>query len=250
MTGSGTDVDPFIADGMSIVIEPGAAIGDRFRIEPTSIAVSGLRSLISNPADIAAASPIVAAVGANNAGNATISLGNVIDGSDPNLTDNVVITFTSATEYTIGNDPTVHTLGADGVIEENGWRVKISGTPAAGDTFTVGSNAGGTGDNRNALMLADVLSQPILNGGTTSLSAAVGQFVGDIGVKTNQVQVSRDAQKLVYEESVGALESVAGVNLDEEAANLVRYQQAYMAAAQMIRVADTIFQSILDATRG
>jgi flagellar hook-associated protein 1 FlgK len=55
---------------------------------------------------------------------------------------------------------------------------------------------------------------------------------------------------VVYDESVDSLQSVAGVNLDEEAANLVRYQQAYMAAAQMIRVADTIFQSVLEATRG
>ncbi len=78
----------------------------------------------------------------------------------------------------------------------------------------------------------------------------MGQFVGDIGVKTNQAQVSSAAQKVVYEENVDALQSVSGVNLDEEAANLVRYQQAYMAIAQMIRVADTLFQSVLDATRG
>ena len=71
--------------------------------------------------------------------------------------------------------------------------------------------------------------------------------MGDIGVKTNQAQVSAAAQKVVYDESVDSLQSVAGVNLDEEAANLVRYQQAYMAAAQMIRVADTIFQSVLQA---
>ena len=105
----------------------------------------------------------------------------------------------------------------------------------------------GTGDNRNALKLADILDSPVLDKGTSSLSAAVGQFVGDIGVKTNQAQVSSAAQKVVFDESVDSLQSVSGVNLDEEAANLVRYQQAYMAAAQMIRVADTIFQSVLAA---
>ena len=94
------------------------------------------------------------------------------------------------------------------------------------------------------------MTQPVLNNGSASLNASAGQFVGDIGVKTNQAQVTRDATKVVADEASAALQSVSGVNLDEEAANLVRYQQAYMAIAQMIRVADTIFQSVLDATRG
>jgi flagellar hook-associated protein 1 FlgK len=89
-----------------------------------------------------------------------------------------------------------------------------------------------------------------LNNGTTSMSSAIGQFVGDIGVKTSQAQVTRDAQKVIADEASGALQSVAGVNLDEEAANLLRYQQAYMAISQMIRVADTMFQSVLAAVRG
>jgi flagellar hook-associated protein 1 FlgK len=94
------------------------------------------------------------------------------------------------------------------------------------------------------------MTQPVMNGGTTSLNAGAGQFVGEVGVKTNQAQVTRDAQKVVADEAASALQSVSGVNLDEEAANLIRYQQAYMAIAQMIRVADTVFQSVLDATRG
>ena len=94
------------------------------------------------------------------------------------------------------------------------------------------------------------MTQPVLNNGTASLNASAGQFVGDIGVKTNQAQVTRDASKIVSDEASQALQSVSGVNLDEEAANLVRYQQAYMAIAQMIRVADTIFQSVIEATRG
>ena len=76
----------------------------------------------------------------------------------------------------------------------------------------------------------------------------LGQFVGEIGVKTNQAQVTAEAQKVVADEAAASLQSVSGVNLDEEAANLIRYQQAYMAIAQMIRVADTIFQSVLQAT--
>ena len=189
----------------------------------------------------------MASAGAGNTGSATISLGEVTDASNAQLRSPVDITFVSPTQYTISGDPTVYTYTAGDDIEVNGWRVQIDGTPAAGDTFAVRDNIAGVGDNRNALRLASILNEPVLNNGTASLSAAVGEFVGDIGVKTNQAQVSAAAQKVVYDESVDSLQSVAGVNLDEEAANLVRYQQAYMAAAQMIRVADTIFQSVLQA---
>jgi len=250
MTGTGTAADPFIADGMEIVVNAGAAVGDRFMIKPTADAVSGMELLISNPAEIAAAAPITTGKGAGNIGTGTITAGEVLDATNPNLRSPVTITFTSPTQYTVSGDPTVYTYTPGANIDVNGWRVQINGTPAAGDTFSVRDNVGGTGDNRNALKLAAVLNQPVLDGGTSSLSAAVGQFVADIGVKTNQAQVSSAAQKVVYDESVDSLQSMSGVNLDEEAANLVRYQQAYMAAAQMIRVADTVFQSVLQAVSG
>ncbi|HEY6642621.1 flagellar hook-associated protein FlgK [Povalibacter sp.] len=250
MTGTGVAGDPFIAEGIAIEVAPGAAVGDRFMIKPTAEAVSGMQVLITDPSRIAAAAPIRSGVGTGNTGTATISAGEVIDAGNAQLRSPVDITFTSATQYTISGDPTVYTYTPGSNIDVNGWRMQINGTPAAGDTFTMRDNVGGTGDNRNALKLASIMNEPVLNNGTASLSAAVGQFVGDIGVKTNQAQVSSAAQKVVFDESVDSLQSVSGVNLDEEAANLVRYQQAYMAAAQMIRVADTIFQSVLEATRG
>jgi flagellar hook-associated protein 1 FlgK len=247
MTGTGTAGDPFVADGISIVVTAGAAVGDRFMIKPTADAISGMKLLIEDPAEVAAAAPITSSASANNTGNATISAGEVRDATNPQLRNTVTISFQSATQYTVSGDPTVYTYTPGSNIDVNGWRVQISGTPAAGDTFSVKDNVAGTGDNRNALKLADILNAPVLDNGTASLSAAVGQFVGDIGVKTNQAQVSSAAQKVVFDESVDSAQSVSGVNLDEEAANLVRYQQAYMAAAQMIRVADTIFQSVLQA---
>jgi flagellar hook-associated protein 1 FlgK len=250
MTGNGTVAQPFVADGMSIVVPAASVSGDRFLIKPTSEAVAGMELLISDPAEVAAAAPIKTAATAGNLGNASISAGEVIDASDTQLRDTVSITFVSATEYTVSGDPTPRTYVPGDDIDVNGWRVQISGTPAAGDSFTVSDNVGGVGDNRNALKLADVLNKPVLNKGTATLNAAVGQFIGDIGVKTRQAQVSSAAQKVVYDEAVNSLQSVAGVNLDEEAANMVRFQQAYMAAAQMIRVADTIFQSVLEAVRG
>lgn len=250
MTGTGTALDPFVADGLSIVVSGTPNTGDQLLIKPTSDAVSGMKLLITDPNEIAAASPIVSAATSGNSGNGVISAGEVLDATNAQLRSTVTIQFTSATQYTISGDPTVHTYAAGSNIDVNGWRVQISGSPAAGDSFKVSDNVTGSGDNRNALKLADVMRAPVLNGGKTSVNAGVGQFISDIGVKTNQARVTSEAQKVVADEATSALQSVAGVNLDEEAANLVRYQQAYMAISQMIRVADTIFQSVLDATRG
>lgn len=250
MTGTGTAGDPFVADGLSIVVSGTAGVGDSLKIMPTTGAVSGMRVLITDPNEIAAAAPIVAQATAGNQGNATISAGEVLNPTNPNLRTATTITFTSATTYQVSGDPTVYTYTPGADIDANGWRVEINGTPAAGDSFTVRDNSNGTGDNRNMLLLAGLMNEPVMNNGQTSLSQGVGQFIGDIGVKTNQAQVTAAAQKVVSEEAQDAMQSVSGVNLDEEAANLLRYQQAYMAISQMIRVADTCFQSVLQATGG
>jgi flagellar hook-associated protein 1 FlgK len=95
--------------------------------------------------------------------------------------------------------------------------------------------------------LSDALSSRSLNGGTESLADLFGRLVSDVGVQTRQAQVSRDALALVQGDARAAIDSVSGVNLDEEAANLVRLQQAYQAAAQVVRVADSLFDSLLGA---
>jgi flagellar hook-associated protein 1 FlgK len=247
MTGTGTAADPFVAEGIEIEVGGTASTGDTFLIRPTRGAIVDMDVLISDPSRIAAAAPIRTAADTGNSGSGTISAGEVLDSTNAQLRAPVTIEFLSANTYSInGAGSFTYTAGSD--IDVNGWRVNISGAPAVGDSFTVSDNTSGTGDNRNALLLADALAAPVLNGGTTSLSSAVGEFVGGIGVATRQAQVNRDAQNVVYEESLAAKEAVSGVNLDEEAANLLKYQQAYQAAAQLIRVADTMFQTLLAAT--
>lgn len=247
MTGTGTPADPFVVDGLEIEVGGTADTGDSFLIRPTSGAIADMNVLISDPSKIAAAAPIRSAADTGNSGSGAISAGEVLDSANAQLRSPVTIEFTSATTYSINGAGSFTYTDGDN-IDVNGWRVQITGNPAAGDTFTVTDNTSGTGDNRNALLLADALKSPVLNNGTTSLGSAVGEFVGGIGVATRQAQVNRDAQNVVYEESLAAKEAVSGVNLDEEAANLLKYQQAYQAAAQLIRVADTMFQTLLAAT--
>jgi flagellar hook-associated protein 1 FlgK len=130
----------------------------------------------------------------------------------------------------------------------SGAQVTISGAPKAGDTFTLKDNTGGTGDNRNMLALADSLAKPVMDNGTTSINSSTSRLVGQIGSATRQVTASRDAQEVVQQEATDARDAVSGVNLDEEAANLIKYQQAYQAAAQMIRIASQLFDTLLAAT--
>lgn len=245
MTGTGTASDPFKADGLEIVVNAGAAVGDRFEIRPTRDAPTGLGVAITDPGKIAAAAPVRTSAAATNTGTGTLSLSAVVDPTNADLRTTSTIEFTSATTYTIdGAGSYTYTPGEP--IPINGAEFTISGAPAAGDTFTISDNTGGTGDNRNMLAMADSLSKPVIDG-TASLNSATSSLVGQIGSQTRQVQSSRDAQQIVQQEASDARDSVSGVNLDEEAANLIKYQQAYQAAAQMIQVANSLFDSILAA---
>ncbi|MGH8259945.1 MAG: flagellar basal body rod C-terminal domain-containing protein, partial [Steroidobacteraceae bacterium] len=129
-----------------------------------------------------------------------------------------------------------------------GWSVTVSGAPATGDTFTVSSNVGGTGDNRNALATIDALtSTSSLDGGTSSLIGAANDLVSATGVITQQAQSNASAQQTVNQDAVTARNNVSGVNLDEEAANMVRYQQMYSAMAQMIQASNQMFSTLITA---
>jgi flagellar hook-associated protein 1 FlgK len=248
LSGTGTLADPFTADGLSIVVGGTAQTNDSFLIRPTRAAVAGLGVLVTDPARVAAAAPIRTSVGTANTGSGTISAGSVVDATNASLRSTVTIQFTGANTYSVnGAGSFTYTSGAP--ITVNGWQVQISGAPAVGDQFVVSDNSGGTGDNRNAQALVDSLSNKVLDNGTASLTDATNRLVGSVGVATRQAQSSRDAQEVVKQEAVDARDSLSGVNLDEEAANLLRYQQAYQAAAQLIAVAGSLFDTLLAAAR-
>jgi flagellar hook-associated protein 1 FlgK len=118
--------------------------------------------------------------------------------------------------------------------------------PATGDSFHVDSNTGGTGDNRNALLLAGLQAQKLMVGGTATLQDAYSQLVGVIGSLAQGAQAGSDAQNALLSQAQQRQQSVSGVNLDEEAANQQRYQQAYQASGKVIATAATLFDTILD----
>jgi len=244
---------PATIDGVTVTLAAGAPnAGDQFLLRPTAGGASGISVAITDPTKVAAAAPIRTSQGAANTGSATISAGAVNTPPPPNvnLTQTVTITFNNPpTTFKVvgvgtGNPPAV-AYASGGNVSFNGWTAQIAGAPAAGDTFTVSANGGGISDNRNALLLAALQSQNTIGGGTATYQSAYGQLVSQVGSDTQQAQTRADAQKTFLDQAKGARESLSGVNLDEEAANLIRYQQAYQASARAIQIGSKLFDDLL-----
>lgn len=244
---------PQTVDGVQFSLASGApAAGDRFLIQPTIAGARDIGLLITDTSRIAAAAPMRAAAALANTSSATVTPGSVNPPPPPNanLTQPVTITFTGPGTFNVVGTGTGNPVGvaytSGGNISYNGWTIQISGTPAAGDVFTIGPNTSGTGDNRNALALAGIQTSAILAGGTANIQDAYAQLVSEIGNKTRELQVNAAAQDAVIQQTESTEQSLAGVNLDEEAANLIRYQQAYQAAGKVLQIAASLFDSILE----
>jgi flagellar hook-associated protein 1 len=246
--GAGTVASPYTSAGISIVLSGTPAAGDQFLVQPTATAASSLKVVLSNPSQIAAAGAVKTTAAGSNTGAATISSGTVLNAANPNLLSPVTIAFTSPTTYTInGGAPNAYTSGSN--IDVNGWEVQISGAPAAGDSFTVASNAGGTGDNRNALIAANSQNVGVLQNGTTSITGGVSALITGLGSQAQQINTAQAAQSAVNAQALTNVQSISGVNLDEEAASLLQWQQAYQAAAQALSIGNSLFASLIDAVR-
>lgn len=227
--------------------------GDSFVIQPVRNAVSSLGVAIADPTRIAAASPVSSAASLANIGSASISPANVTS----NLAfsgDTFAVRFTgTGTTYDLVNTTTNTTISAGNAytsgasISHGGWSVSISGSARAGDEFTVGPNTTGVGDNRNARALAAINTKAVLGGGT--LGDAYGQMVGQVGLAGQDANLRVKSQTVALTNAEEAQSSVSGVNLDEEAANLIKYQQAYQASAKFIQIASQLFEELLSSTR-
>lgn len=264
----GATVTP-ASEGLSISLA-GATIGDSFLIKPT---VNGARDIsvkLTDTSEIAAAAPIKTSSLFTNTGTGAISAGSVDANYLPPTAHTFPVTLTyNGTSFSgfpvlspvtvtpsDGSPAIIYPAGtpvtyADGAtITFDGISLVVSGSPIAGDKFTVDSNAGGVADNRNALLLAglqtqNTLAKNTLGSGTASYQSAYSQLVSLVGNKTREVEVTAKAQAGLVLQTQQAQQSLSGVNLDEEAANLLRYQQAYQAAGKMIQIATTLFATLL-----
>ncbi len=223
--------------------------GDSFLIRPTASGASGISLAITDTRKIAAAAPILASATVTNTGTGKITSG-VAESLDSNLLESVSIMFTSATTFDVtgtgaGLPATNLSYTAGENISYNGWTVQISGSPVDGDIFTVSPNISGVGDNRNMLLLGELQTSNLVAGNSATYQGAYSQLVNMIGNKTNEMKVTSAAANTLYTQAHNAQQAESGVNLDEEAANLLRYQQAYQAAAKVMKVAGDLFDTLL-----
>ena len=250
MTGSGTAADPFKVAGVSLVVGGTPAVGDRYSLRPTADAAGSLRVALTDPALIAAASPLQARTDTGNLGDARAGSTQVTDAAAFASFAGATVEFIDDGQYTInGAGPYPYAAGSPIADAGAGWSMALTGTPVAGDRFTLARTPPRSGDNGNALVLGGFDQHGILDGGTQSLTAGLSQLTARAGTDARHASLGLEAQTAIHGQISAERESVSGVNLDEEAADMMRFQQAYQAAAQVISTADTMFQTLLSAVR-
>ena len=249
-------------EGLTVVINgtSAPAAGDRFTIKPTFDGARTLSVLIDDSNQIAAAAPIRTSTSLNNLGDAQISAGVVTDATNVNLLNTVTFTFntpattfTSTADVVVGGVPFV--AGAaipftqNMQVDANGWQVNLDGNPQAGDIMTIESNNGGLGDNRNMLLLANLQTVKNFGNGSSNYQEIYAVLVGEVGSFTHSAEIEKDAQQALLTQAEDRRNQKSGVNLDEEAADLIKYQQAYEAAARVITTVQTLFDSLINSLR-
>jgi flagellar hook-associated protein 1 FlgK len=180
----------------------------------------------------------------------------VLDNAVP---PNVIATVTGASDLNnlLQQAKDSGTWPADfaGLEDYPGYDFSLQGLPKAGDSFDIGFNTDGFADNRNAVSLAglqqaDTVRQSVgSNGNKATFNEAYANIVGSIGAKTANGQIELEAAKVLQTQSSDWFESTSGVSLDEEAANLIQFQQSYAAAARILSTAQDLFDTILAAAR-
>lgn len=239
-------------DGFTVTPSGTAAAGDRFLIRPAAGAASNIQLDIQNINQIAAASAIQTSVPTTNIGDANIQLNTITDTTQPGFANQYSLVFSDASTYDVideTNSTTVstgNTYTSGATIALPGYSVQLTGNPVAGDRFQAQFNNEGIADNRNSLALGELQVTGFVDG-VASYGESYGNLVSRVGTQTRQAEINRTAQTRLVAEVTERRESLSGVNLDEEAVNLARFQQAYEASAQVIAVADRLFDTILSA---
>jgi flagellar hook-associated protein 1 FlgK len=259
--------DGSVVDGFRVnIASPVPAASDTFLLQPVGSAAMNLQQVMSDPRGIAAATPVVAVAGTSNTGTATVAS---IQATSTSLNRNLTttISFTgSAGQYnwtSIDSTGAVPPASGTGVwatgqpIALNSWSLQLNGVPASGDTLTVSPTLYPARNNGNAnafAALTDVLvvgqsmqSNGAVSGGL-SVSDAYANLLANMGVRVQSAKVSTDLSSSLADQAKAAQTGDSGVNLDEEAAKLIQFQQSYQAAAKMLQVAQTIFDQLLQTT--
>jgi flagellar hook-associated protein 1 len=256
---NGTLVDGFRVD----VTTPAPVAGDSFLLQPVASAARNLQTVLADPKGIAAASPVNATVAVTNQGTATVaSLRAASTALNPNLAATISFSNSSgAYSYTLvdttGVLPTTSGTGtwtAGAPIALNGFELQLNGVPRSGDSLTVQKTAFSAADNGNANALlalrdAAIVGQRTLTNGTvvpgSTVTDAYADVLANVGIRVQGAKLSADQSSALAADAKAQQDAKSGVNLDEEAARLIQFQQSYQAAAKMLQVAQQIFDTLL-----
>lgn len=275
-------------DLFGLKIQIGAAVtGDQFILKPLSSAGRDMQMASTRAEDVALASPVRGEFSVSNLGNGRIDGLNVFS-TDPTrsafnasslVNGPYTVTYlgvdsassehrfaiTDATNTVLGearfagnNFNMILDNATPNLKEQLGFDFNLTGVPKVGDTFSIGFNSNGYNDNRNGLAMSALQDTSLVRRSAQPFGQAVNQYsfnqsyatmVGNIGERTRQARTANEANSAILEQTTLWYESLSGVNLDEEAANLIRFQQSYAAAAKIIQTSQTIFDTLLQSVR-
>jgi flagellar hook-associated protein 1 FlgK len=258
---------------------PAPAAGDTFLLQPTRRGANDIAAVLDQPDQLAFAAPVRAEANLQNRGTGAISqpdLQSVLDLASLTGALPVNLTYDAAAgDFSVPAGATLTRINADGtpatpatfqagqtnsyeleLADGSTLRLTLSGRPQEGDSFSVAFNANGVSDNRNALKLADLQSKASIGvdpaaPGTTgvSFSDGYGDLVERVGTLTAQARLDGEATTAILKQASDNRDSLSGVNLDEEAANLIKFEQYYNASAQIIQVARSLFDTLIGTFR-
>lgn len=275
--------------GIQLDFAGATASGDRFTLQPTRNAASQLTVAITDTDDFALAAPVTGAAASNNYGSATIALsgvyntgsGSVFNSSSLQTAAPQLVKIDSSGNYEVydGDSPAnligvapASSKGQDlmanlqnplggplvyaDVTTTPGYDFDVSGSVTSGDQFTISFNTDGLTDNYNGLALADLANQDLVRKGSSSttdnkqtFSQAYSTTLSNLGATVSSLRSNSEAAEAKLTQSTDAYSSVSGVSMDEEASNLIRFQQSYAASAQVITTAKEVFDTLLSAAR-
>ena len=254
LTLNGTQLDG--ANGFSIHIDSGAfADGDKFEIRPSSGAAAGIAVVMADARGIAAASPKITADAANS-GNTSVEMLSIVDRTDANFPvtgSELTFEVNTATNMFEVFDANGTSLGAPAAyappsISAHGFSFDVVTTAGATDRFTFDLSFA-PGDNSNAVAMAKLSEAKLMNSGGSTLSDVYQGTKISVGGKAKAADIAAGTAQSVYLQAYNRVQSESGVNIDEEAANLLRFQQAYQASARIMTTANEIFNTLLNAVR-
>ncbi|NIM30525.1 MAG: flagellar hook-associated protein FlgK [Pseudomonas stutzeri] len=268
--------------GFQVVLgNPAPTAGDKFSLQPTRRGASDIKATLDQADQLAFAAPVRAQSTLQNSGTGAIGQPNLLSAPSPidpaalaAAFEGLTLTYDgsgltlpapapaglvlSPSTVTAGQTNTLNltlTTGTAPNEQQYSFEFTLSGRPAAGDTFTFNYNQSGVSDNRNALKLVDLQSKQTVGvtagiaGSGFSFTDGYGELVERVGTLTAQARMDSEATGAILKQATDNRDSLSAVNLDEEAANLIKFEQYYNASAQIIQVARSLFDTLISTFR-